>query len=118
VLRVRNAALRFRPSPELIEKMLGAPAAGADDGKAHARAGAAPGKTADLDDPTRKAVWALRSGRPERLSIRTGVSDGTQTEVLDGPLRVGDVVITEAVDPNAAPGSGGGRGGARPFRMF
>ena len=125
VLRIRNAALRFRPSPELIEKMQAAPhgKAGGDDGKAHARAGGAAGKAPQPDDPTRKPVWVLRASRPERISIRTGVSDGTLTEVLDGPLRAGDAVVTEAVDPPGASGaaSGGGArpgGGSRPFRMF
>jgi len=115
VLRIRNAALRFRPSPELIQKMLGTPL-DADDGKAHARAGATGAKRSDqpreLDDPSHKAVWALRSGKPERIVIQTGVSDGTLTELLDGPLREGDTVITEAVDSSAP------RSTARPFRMF
>lgn len=116
-LRIRNAALRFRPSPELIQKMLGAPQGG-DDGKAHARAGTAADKAKNTDDPSHKAIWALRSGKPVRITIQAGVSDGTLTEVLDGPLREGDSVITEAVDSSAPSGAGSRGGSARPFRMF
>jgi HlyD family secretion protein len=119
-LRIRNAALRFRPSPELIEKMLGT--APGDDGKAHARAGASVGKSPEADDPSHKSVWALRAGKPQRVTIQIGVSDGTLTEVLDGPLRERDNVITEAVDSSGSSGGGGARpgggGNARPFRMF
>lgn len=46
------------------------------------------------------------------VTIKTGISDGTYTEVLEG-LKEGDVVVTGTVsqDSAAAPGGPGGRGG-------
>ncbi|MDX2103846.1 MAG: efflux RND transporter periplasmic adaptor subunit [Alphaproteobacteria bacterium] len=64
VLRVPNAALRFRP-PD-------APAA-----------------------PRNTRVFVLdSSGQPRAVTIRTGITDGSSTEVLEGSLAAGDRVIT------------------------
>ena len=41
-------------------------------------------------------VWVLRDGAPVAVEIRTGASDGRQTEVLEGPVEAGTEVITEA----------------------
>ena len=41
-------------------------------------------------EPDRRTVWVLRAATPEAAQIRTGVSDGTTTEVLEGELREGD----------------------------
>jgi HlyD family secretion protein len=115
-LRVRNAALRFRPGPELTEKLRAQgrkpPADGAANAQPRERVRAA--KTADgIDDPTRRTAWVLRGKQAEPVQVKLGISDGTQTEVIEGELRTGDTVITEATDPNAAP-----RGGAPRIRMF
>ncbi len=56
--------------------------------------------------PEPKAVWVLRNGKPERVRVRTGLTDGTVTEILEGELREGDEVITEASGGDgAAPAS-------------
>jgi len=72
VLRVANAALRFRAPIELA------------------------GKTPEAAPAGQKLVWALRGGAPVQVVVTAGVSDGTLTEVLAGGLRPGDQVITEA----------------------
>ena len=116
VLRVRNAALRFRPSPELIAKMRDAGRTGSVDGAASAqpRQRTRAEKTADGDDdPTRRTVWVLRGKQPEPVPIKLGISDGTHTEVSEGALRPGDAVITEATDSSAPRGAGTPR-----IRMF
>jgi multidrug efflux pump subunit AcrA (membrane-fusion protein) len=54
------------------------------------------------------------------VSIRTGVSDGSQTEVLEGELKEGDLVITD-ISVGAAARSGQAATGAAgnfPRRMF
>jgi HlyD family secretion protein len=58
-------------------------------------------------------VWVLRSEKPEPVRIRTGVSDGTTTEVLEGDLREGDPVVTDASGGEKPAGAQGGgpRGG-------
>jgi HlyD family secretion protein len=41
-------------------------------------------------------VWVLRNAKPESVPIRSGVSDGSLTEVVEGDLSQGDLVITDA----------------------
>ena len=79
VVRVPNAALRFRP-PQ------GAPAFEDSAAGRGATAPAAPGT---------RIVWALRAGRPTALWVRPGITDGSVTEVLEGELAAGDAVVTD-----------------------
>lgn len=73
----------------------------------------------------RGTVWILVDGRPVQRTVRTGATDGSYTEVLDG-LEEGDQVITgggpRATGPSAQAqqqaqrrvgGLGGGLGGPR-----
>jgi hypothetical protein len=40
-------------------------------------------------------VWVLgQNGQPERRRIKVGLSDGAATEVVEGDLKEGDMVIT------------------------
>lgn len=43
-------------------------------------------------------VWVLRDGQPVAIEVRTGASNGRQTEIIGGPLEAGTQVITEALD--------------------
>ena len=83
-----------------------------------------------LPDQVRR-VWVMGAdGKPQARRIKIGLSDGSSTEVVEGDLREGDVVITgqnvsasstssRAQNSNTAPGFGGaprvggagGRGG-------
>jgi HlyD family secretion protein len=83
-LQVPNAALRFRPPKEQ--------GASSGAGPAHS---------------DHRAVWVLRGGKPVRVPIRTGVTDGSHTEVTEGDLHAGDPVITDFQ------GSGPGEGAQR-----
>jgi len=116
VLRVPNAALRFRPPPELLAALAPPGASGAKrpaDGRSAsgaqpaARTGAtqrAPSGALRDGEVERKTVWVLRASEPKPLKVKTGVSDGTQTEIVEGELAAGDALITEV----------GGDSGARP----
>ncbi|MBU2167537.1 MAG: efflux RND transporter periplasmic adaptor subunit, partial [Alphaproteobacteria bacterium] len=42
----------------------------------------------------RGVVWVLRDGKPVRVPVRTGATDGSYTEIIDGELKAGDQVIT------------------------
>jgi len=42
----------------------------------------------------RGTVWVLRNGQPVQVSVRTGATDGSYTEILGGELKEGDQVIT------------------------
>jgi len=93
VLRVPNAALRFRPAPEPGARAEGRPT------------GASPASA--TGDQEGRAVYVLRAGEPVRVPLRTGVSDGTRTEIVSGELAVGDTVITDArtgIDRATPPG--------------
>ena len=58
----------------------------------------------------------LRSGLPAVVEVKTGLSDGTITEVVSGDLAEGDLVILEA-NIAGKPASSGGPP-ARMGRMF
>ncbi|HVI94568.1 MAG TPA: efflux RND transporter periplasmic adaptor subunit [Anaeromyxobacter sp.] len=125
VLRVPNAALRFRPPPELMAR-LGqgdakgnhAAARGPDAAGTRGAAATPAGRTgaSRSEAPDRRTVWVLRGERPGPVRIRTGISDGSVTEVVEGALEPGDAVVTDA--SGGAPGTpGGGSAGMRP-RLF
>jgi HlyD family secretion protein len=44
-----------------------------------------------------QTVWVLRDGSPAAWPVRTGFTDGHQTEITGGDLAPGDRVITDAV---------------------
>jgi len=74
VLRVPNAALSYRP------------------------------KEKEDDEPAAKAprgtrVHVLADGQPVAVPVRTGITDGSHTEVLDGELKAGDKVILRETAP-------------------
>jgi HlyD family secretion protein len=48
-------------------------------------------------------VWVLRDGKPVRVSLKTGITDGSQTEIVDGEIKEGDLVITDVTMGTSAP---------------
>ena len=126
VLRVPNAAMRFRPTPEIftalgipvpatVRDAADHPRAGAGSGAgagthAGGGAGARPGGTGGPgagggrgraggrgDAPTdRRSVWLLRDGKPQTVALRVGLSDGNLTELIEGDLHEGDALIVDA----------------------
>jgi HlyD family secretion protein len=95
VLRVPNTALRFRPPPGFA----------ASSG---ARPAAEPSRPAEAPDG--RTVWTLRAGVPAPVLIRTGISDGSLTEVVQGDLRPGDALVTDAPAPPSGLATGLRRG--------
>jgi HlyD family secretion protein len=75
VLRITNAALRFRMSDR--------PAGTGQAGKGGEKKG--------------PSVWVLEQGKPKRAAITPGISDGAYTEVLSGDLTEGQEVIVESL---------------------
>jgi HlyD family secretion protein len=78
-LRVPNAALRFRPP---------AGSGSAPPGSDRSQNG--------LADASPKTVWAMRGAKPVQVQVKTGITDGSFTEVVSGALQEGDVVVVEA----------------------
>jgi HlyD family secretion protein len=142
-LRVPNAALRYRPKPE--EKAAPQDAAATPSGTARAqaegretarpgsagaarretaRAGSARSDSVRPEDASGKSstVYVLRRGAkaPEAVRIRTGITDGTVTEVLEGPLEAGTVVVIGEIESGSkrvsAPNPLGGQPAGPPSR--
>jgi HlyD family secretion protein len=114
VLRIPNGALRFRPPPEKGKKPKAAP-----DGGAPKPAPAPAMRVASLRVPERassrkaqdrRTVWVLEGISLRRVRVRTGITDGKLTELLDGPLRDGDLLVTDVLSK--------GKGGPRPGMRF
>jgi HlyD family secretion protein len=91
VLKVSNAALRFKP-----ERPGGTKGASAEGGQKR---------------PSGPAVWVLENGEPQRVAVTLGITDGVNSEVLSGDLKEGQAVIVEAIRQNNG-------GSSRPPRMF
>jgi len=70
-LKFPNAALRFRPPAEIAAK-------------------------APRPERDHRILWVLRDGSPQPVSVRTGLSDGSVTEIAEGDLHEGDALVTEA----------------------
>lgn len=51
----------------------------------------------------RAQIWLLRDGKLVAVRVHTGLDDGTLIEVAAEDLKVGDVVVVNAVRPNAPP---------------
>jgi HlyD family secretion protein len=49
-------------------------------------------------------------GQPRAVEVRTGLTDGTSTEILEGPLKEGDEVIAGIGEPPGAKKAGGPSG--------
>ena len=61
-------------------------------------------------------VWVPGpDGQPRPVDVRTGLTDGTSTEILEGPLQEGDEVILGAGEPAVAAKKAGGPTGPRLF---
>jgi len=108
VLKVPNSALRFRPPPSMLADLKGAGtggrpgAAGASGTTGPSGApggGQRPGGGAGRpgDAPERRTVWTLNEDKPEPEKIKTGISDGSFTEVVEGDLKAGELVITDVL---------------------
>ena len=61
-------------------------------------------------------VWIRGAdGLPRAVDVRTGLTDGTSTEIAEGPLKEGDEVILGIGETNAGSKKAGGPSGPRMF---
>jgi HlyD family secretion protein len=147
-LAIPNTALRFHPPPEIADALPaghgrgrhrgsetgaggGALDAGAEERRRawrerHASSGSGsearePGDATD-EAKEAKVVWIENGERLTPVRIRTGLTDGSYTEVKGDALAEGALVVTD-VTSNTKPsgfslGGGGGGGGQRRPPMF
>ncbi len=95
VLSVPNAAFRFTPpaAPAATRKssgLLGMLFSGAGPGGGRQTTSVANAVTKE----GYRNLYVLKDGQPTQIAVKTGVTDGDTTQVLDGPLAAGDLVIT------------------------
>jgi HlyD family secretion protein len=129
VLRVPNAALRYRPSSESASNGNGrrraldagvespGPSSGGDGGV---------GSEREYNTARMGRVYVLRDGQPTPVRVRIIATDGTNTAVESRELQEGTEVVTDEVNDSAsaaapsggAGGSGSRSGGSRGPRMF
>jgi HlyD family secretion protein len=118
VLRVPNAALRFRPTPDVLAAA-GLTGRGQHGGAAAgATRGEAGGWPRDDGNASRRRVWVLDQGKPRPVGIQAGVSDGSLTEVAGGKLAEGALVITDVGGGRGAAGPAGQQPGGMAHRLF
>ncbi len=101
VLRVPNAALRFMPTGMTQEKIR-ALLSGKDENNAQAgeksreKAATATGQptTAAIIQGQRRIVWVLGADKKAQpRKIKLGITDGVHTEVTEGEVKEGDLII-------------------------
>jgi HlyD family secretion protein len=104
VVRVPNAALRFHPGPALVAEMEStSPKSGPSAGTPRSPrppAGTAPAALGS--EPGKHEVFVLRGEHAEPVWIETGITDGTFSDVVSGPLRVGERLVTDARSDSAS----------------
>ncbi len=134
VLRVPNAALRFRPDPADLEnggkkdatktgEKPGEPKGDEAAVPAGARSGGAPGRPGDASGrpgggrkgPSRGAdVYVeLPTGKLRAVHVKTALTDGNVTAVESDSLKDGDEVVIGLATARAMASSGGSSGGSR-----
>lgn len=88
-LTVPNAALRYAPPPD---------ASGVEDERSGLLGMLIPEGPETKAQADSKTLWLLRDGVAEEIPVRAGASDGRVTEILEGAVAAGDLVITDRVD--------------------
>ncbi len=100
VLSVPNAALRFRPPREEPQtaRRSGLPLPGMR-GRRRRATRAKPSSSSDVvksqANRSKDAVWVLAQGKPRRVPVQVGASDGRRTEIKGEGLKPGMQVITD-----------------------
>ncbi|MBI5142994.1 MAG: efflux RND transporter periplasmic adaptor subunit [Nitrospirae bacterium] len=93
VLKIPNAALRFRPKDAAKSQPFAA-----------------------VDQPRGAGVWILSDGKPKRVGVNTGATDGSFTALASGEIAEGAEVIVDALSQGASKDSQ--NAAARGPRMF
>jgi HlyD family secretion protein len=95
VLRVPSAALRFKPSSAVLTALGQTATASAPAPRTVGTTGNAPGASRAA------TVWVSKGEQLQPVSITTGVTDGTLTEVVSGEVLEGDTVVTMVTMPGS-----------------
>jgi len=117
-IKIPNAALRFKPTREqmaALREQLGMPPRGSgSDGSGRRGSGARGNRGSEgggrpegasggsgqsgggrRDFGDKKPVYLLEDGKPKLVLVKPGLTDGSATEMVEGDLKPGDLLITE-----------------------
>src|SRR6184192_3511891 len=94
VLQIKNAALRYRPTEAGATEM-GSRSPSSRGGR---------GSSGRERTTSERTVYVLSGSRPTPVQIKTGISDGVVTEVVEG-LKGGDGVVTAEMAAKSQPAS-------------
>jgi HlyD family secretion protein len=119
VIKLPNAALRFKPTRDQIMALMerfggggppgpGGPAGGWQRAAAGAPTGMPPpppemGGGPAMPASDHKMIWKLAGDRPQIVPVKLGLTDGSMTELLEGAIAPGDALITEVQGVSTSP---------------
>lgn len=109
-IKLPNSALRFKPTPDDMKALFAASGMKRPEGKGPPGAGGPPGGGPSGGGPSgggggraqggggaadRVMLWKLVDGKPQPARVKTGLTDGSTTQLVDGDIKEGDLLITE-----------------------
>ncbi len=104
VLKVSNAALRFRP-PDLKGQPAGKEGAVRASASRAGAGEATPGPRGGTKGSGGQTIWILGNDKkPRPVSVKLGITDGSASELLAGDLKEADEVIVGVVSKEASGG--------------
>ena len=95
VIKVPNAALRFKPTMDQmvsLRERYNLKRPGGSGGSGGPSGASGKPRTAT---PGRALLWRLVDGAPKPTPVKLGLSDGSATQILEGEIAPGDLLITE-----------------------
>jgi HlyD family secretion protein len=107
VVKIPNAALRFKPTRDQIQAMMAQFGGGRGSGSGHHHGSGAggsgaggmgmggPGGAGKIKDPDRKMLFKLVDGKPKLVFVKLGLTDGSTTQLVEGDVDANDQLITE-----------------------
>ena len=111
VLRVPNAALRFRPTAEVFASLDQEPPSFARQDASRQQARQSRPRTevgtsgTNNERTPRAAVWLLQDGKLRPIRVETGISDGAMTAIVGGSLDENAQVVTGVTTPQGGAAS-------------
>jgi HlyD family secretion protein len=104
VLQIKNAALRYRPTEAGAAEM-GSRSPSSRSGRGSGLPAGASAKAGGRErTSSERTVYVLSGSQPKPVQIKTGISDGVVTEVVEG-LKEGDHVVTAEIAAKSQPAS-------------
>jgi len=119
VIKLPNAALRFKPTRDQIMALMerfgggGPPGPGGPGGGWQRAAAGAPtgmpppppemGGGPAMPASDHEMIWKLAGDRPQIVPVKLGLTDGSMTQLLEGAIEPGDALITEVQGVSTSP---------------